>query len=130
MRHLVAGRKLGRRTEHRWALFRNQVTSLLEKERIITTLPKAKEIRPLAEKMITLGKRGTLAARRQALGFIKKESVVAKLFNQLASRFSDRPGGYTRIVRLRPRWGDGAELALIELVDAAAPEKKKKKKAE
>src|SRR3990172_1687224 len=100
MRHRVAGRKLGRKTAHRISMFRNMVTSLLDKERVRTTLPRAKEIRPIAEHMITLGKRETLHARRQALAFIKDPAVVAKLFETLAPRFSQRPGGYTRIIRL------------------------------
>ena len=117
MRHRKAGRKLGRTTTHRRALFRNQVTSLLDKERIRTTHAKAKELRRIADGMITLGKRGTLHARRQALAFIKDRRVVAKVFESLASRYAERPGGYTRVLRLHPRPGDNAEMALIELVD-------------
>ena len=97
-------------------MFRNLVTSLLEHERIRTTLPRAKSIRPLAERMITLGKRETLHARRQALAFIKDTAVVAKLFSTLAPRFADRSGGYTRIIRLGFRDGDGAQMALVELI--------------
>jgi large subunit ribosomal protein L17 len=97
-------------------MFRNMVTSLLDKERIRTTLPRAKEVRPLAEKMITLGKRETLHARRQALAFIKDPAVVAKLFETLAPRFAQRKGGYTRIIRLGFRDGDGAQMAIIELL--------------
>jgi len=97
-------------------LFRNMVTSLLEHERIRTTLPRAKSVRPIAERMITLGKRETLHARRQALAFIKDPTVVAKLFSTLAPRFADRSGGYTRIIRLGFRDGDGAQMALLELI--------------
>ena len=132
MRHRVAGRKLGRKTEHRLSLFRNLVTDFIDKERIVTTLPKAKEVSPLAERMITLGKDGTLHARRMALAFIKKKEVVKKLFDELAPRFSDRDGGYTRIIRLKPRVGDGAELAVLELIGSEfkPKEKKKEKKKE
>jgi large subunit ribosomal protein L17 len=97
-------------------MFRNMVTSLLDKERIRTTLPRAKEIRPIAERMITLGKRESLHARRQALAFIKDPSVVSKLFETLAPRFAQRNGGYTRIIRLGFRDGDGAQMALVELI--------------
>ncbi len=116
MRHRWAGRKLGRTSSHRKALLRNLVTELLDKEKIVTTIHKAKELRPFAEKMITLGKRESLHARRQALKVIRRKSVVYKLFDTLAPRFTDRAGGYTRIVRLGFREGDRAELALIELV--------------
>jgi large subunit ribosomal protein L17 len=116
MRHRVAGRKLGRKTPHRRMMFRNMVTSLLDKERIHVTLPRAKEVRPLAEHMITLGKRESLHARRQALAFIKDPKVVSKLFSDLATRFAQRQGGYTRIVRLGFRDGDGAQMAILELV--------------
>jgi large subunit ribosomal protein L17 len=116
MRHRVGGRKLGRKTPHRISMFRNMVTSLLEHERIHTTLPRAKSVRPIAERMITLGKRETLHARRQALAFIKDPAVVAKLFSTLAPRFADRSGGYTRIIRLGFRDGDGAQMALLELI--------------
>lgn len=128
MRHLVKGRKLRRPTEHRLALLRNLVTSFLEKERIRTTLAKAKEARPLAEKMITLAKRNTLHARRRALAFLRKEEVVTKLFNELGPRFVERPGGYSRIVKLGPRKGDGAQMALLELVGSEYKKKEKKKK--
>jgi len=117
MRHRKAGKKLNRTREHRRALFRNLVTALLEKERIETTLAKAKAIRPLAEKMITLGKRGDLHARRQALAFIQKKAVVKKLFDEIAPRYQNRPGGYTRIIRTGTRRGDCAEMAIIELVE-------------
>jgi len=113
-------------------MFRNMVTSLLDKERIRVTLPRAKEIRPLAERMITLGKRESLHARRQALAFIKDPEVVSKLFDTLASRFAQRQGGYTRIIRLGFRDGDGAQMAILELVGsefkAKAAEGKGKKK--
>jgi len=128
MRHLVKGRKLRRPTEHRLALLRNLVTSFLEKERIRTTLAKAKEARPLAEKMITLAKRNTLHARRRALAFLRKEEVVTKLFDELGPRFAERPGGYSRIVKLGPRKGDGAPMALLELVGSEYKKKEKKKK--
>ena len=120
MRHRKAGKKLSRTREHRRALFRNLVTELLEKERVETTIAKAKAIRPLAEKMITLGKRGDLHSRRQALGFIQKKSVVKKLFDEIAPRYQNRPGGYTRIIRTGPRRGDNAEMAIIELVEEEA----------
>jgi large subunit ribosomal protein L17 len=116
MRHRVAGKKLGRKTPHRLMMFRNMVTSLLDKERILTTLDRAKAVRPIAEKIITLGKRESLHARRQALAFVKDPAVVAKLFETLAPRFSNRPGGYTRIVKNGYRAGDGAQKAFIELV--------------
>jgi large subunit ribosomal protein L17 len=116
MRHRVAGKKLGRKTDHRISMLRNLVTSFLDKERIRTTLPRAKALRPLAERMITLGKRETLHARRQALAVIRDPLVVSKLFKTIAPRFSERPGGYTRILRLGFRDGDGAQLAILELV--------------
>ena len=116
MRHRQAGRKLGRKTPHRISMFRNLVTSLLDKERIRTTLPRAKELRPIAEKMITLGKRESLHARRQALAYIKDPAVVAKLFETLAPRFSQRNGGYTRIIKVGFRDGDGAQMAIIEML--------------
>jgi len=128
MRHLVKGRKLRRPTEHRLALLRNLVTSFLEKERIKTTLAKAKETRPLAEKMITLAKRNTLHARRRALAFLRKEEVVTKLFDQLGPRFAERPGGYARLVKLGPRQGDGAPMAMLELIGSEFKKKEKKKK--
>ena len=128
MRHKVQKGYLGRNTAHRRALLRNLVTSFLEKERVRTSLAKAKAARPVAEKMITLGKRGTLHARRQALAFLTKESAVTKLFTELGPRFSERPGGYTRIVKLGPRAGDGAEMAFLELIGAEFKKKTKKKK--
>ena len=124
MRHKLAGRKLGRNTAHRRALLRNLVTSFLQHERLVTTLPKAKEIRPLAEKMITLGKRDTLHARRQVQAFLLDAAVVKKVFSTIAPRFSDRPGGYSRIVRLGPRVGDGADVAVIELLGSELEVKK------
>jgi len=128
MRHQVKGRKLRRPTAHRLALLRNLVTSFLEKERVRTTLAKAKEVRPLAEKMITLGKKGTLHARRQVIAFVRKEAVVAKIFDDLGPRFGQRPGGYSRIVKLGRRLGDGADLAMLELVGTEFKKKAKKKK--
>lgn len=130
MRHRIGSRKLRRPTEHRLAMLRNLVTSFLEKERIRTTLAKAKEARPLAEKMITLGKKGSLTARRRALAFVRKEAVVTKLFEELGPRFAERPGGYSRIVKLSPRAGDGAQMALLELVGSEYKKKEKKKKKE
>jgi large subunit ribosomal protein L17 len=116
MRHRVAGKKLGRKTAHRVMMFRNMVTSLLDKERIRTTLDRAKAVRPIAERIITLGKNSTLHARRRALAFVKDPAVVSKLFETLAPRFSERPGGYTRIIRLGFRDGDGAQMAYLELI--------------
>ena len=117
MRHRKAGRQLGRDSAHRRALYRNLVTELLRYERITTTDAKAREIRPIAEKMITLGRRGDLHARRQALRYIYDRYVVEKVFEDLAPRMADRPGGYLRITRLEPRKGDGAKMAVIETVD-------------
>ena len=117
MRHRTHGRKLGRTTAHRKALFRNQLASFVKSERIKTTLHKAKELRPLAEKMITHGKRGSLHARRQVGQWIPDRALVRKLFDEIAPRFAERPGGYTRIVKLGPRLGDGAEMAILEVVD-------------
>src|SRR6185369_3683418 len=131
--------KLGRTTSHREALFRNQLASLILNERIVTTLPKAKELRPLAEKVVTHGKQGTVSARRWVLRWIpnteKRRTMVKKVFDEIAPRFSERPGGYLRIVKLGPRLGDGAEMAVLEFVDREAgaaappPEEKKAKKA-
>jgi len=132
MRHLNAGRKLGRNPSHRQALLSNLVTSLIERERIVTTTAKAKALRPLAEKMITLGKAETLHARRQAAAFLQTPASVKKLFDTISARFTDRNGGYVRITRLGWRVGDGADLSMVELVGSElkekAPEKKKKKK--
>ncbi|SRR5579871_4819784 len=116
MRHKVAGWKLGRNTAHRRSLLRNLVTSIIIEERIETTVPKAKAMRPIVEKMITLGKRGTLAARRQALAYLMTDAAVVKLFDTIGPRFGDREGGYLRIIRTAPRKGDGAERAFIELL--------------
>jgi large subunit ribosomal protein L17 len=116
MRHRVAGKKLGRKTAHRVMMFRNMVTSLFDKERVRTTLDRAKAVRPIAEKMITLGKRESLHARRQALAYVKDPAVVAKLFSTIAPRFAQRNGGYTRIIRMGFRDGDGAQMAIIELI--------------
>ncbi len=116
MRHKKSGRKLGRTTSHREAMFRNMVTSLFEHERIVTTKEKAKELRPIAEKMITLAKRGDLHARRQALAFIRSKDVVHKLFTDIQEQFADRNGGYTRIIQTGIRQGDAASMAIIELV--------------
>ena len=139
MRHRVAGKKLGRKTAHRVMMFRNMVTSLFDKERIRTTLDRAKAVRPIAERMITLGKRETLHARRQALAFVKDPGVVSKLFDTIAPRFSQRHGGYTRIIRLGFRDGDGAQEAYLELIgsefkpakkDEGKGDKKKSKEAD
>jgi len=127
MRHLIRGKKLGRNSAQRKALLRNLVTSFLEKERIRTTLSKAKATKPVAEKMITLAKKNTLHTRRQALQFIYKSDVVKKLFDDIGPRFSERPGGYTRIIKLGPRMGDGAEMAILELVGTEFKKKEKKK---
>lgn len=116
MRHNIARRKLGRTSSHRVAMFRNMVTSLFEHERIVTTTEKAKELRPIAEKMITLGKRGDLHARRQALGYIRSKDIVEKLFTEIKDKFADRKGGYTRILKTGVRKGDAASMAIIELV--------------
>ncbi len=116
MRHRNSGRKLGRTTSHREAMFRNMVTSLFEHERIVTTTPKAKEARRLADKMITLAKKGDLHARRQALSFIRSKDVVAKLFDVIQLQFVDRNGGYTRIIQTGVRQGDAAAMAILELV--------------
>jgi large subunit ribosomal protein L17 len=121
MRHLKAGRRLSRTTEHRQAMLRNLVTSLLEHERVETTRAKAKEVRQWAEQIITLAKRGDLHARRQSLAVLRSKKVLAKLFGELRERFLERPGGYTRIIPFGIRLGDGAPLSIIELVDR--PEK-------
>ncbi|MEW6220128.1 MAG: 50S ribosomal protein L17 [Thermodesulfobacteriota bacterium] len=116
MRHRKDGRRLSRTTEHREAMLRNMVTSLFEHERIVTTVPKAKEARRLADHMVTLAKRGDLHARRQALAFLRSATVVAKLFDQLKDGFADRQGGYTRIIQTGTRRGDGAAMSILELV--------------
>ena len=117
MRHRVAGRHLGRDTAHRLSLYRNLVTDLLKYERITTTEAKAKEIRPMAERIITLGRRGDLHARRQAMKFVFDPRVVKKVFDDIGPRMASRPGGYLRITGMEPRKGDGAKMATIELVD-------------
>ena len=117
-------RKLGRTTDHRMSMLRGMVTYLLENGSVETTLTRAKEVRPLAEKMITLGKKNTLASRRQALAFITKESVVKKLFDTIAPEYADRNGGYTQIFKIGPRRGDAAEMAIIRLVANAPAEEK------
>ena len=124
MRHQRSGKKLGRDSAHRKALYSNLAGALIEHGRIQTTQAKAKAVKPLAEKLITLGKRGDLHARRQALAALRSNDVVHRLFADIAPRFSDRPGGYTRIVKLGPRQGDAAEMVYLELVDyepAASP---------
>ncbi|HZU75126.1 MAG TPA: 50S ribosomal protein L17 [Dehalococcoidia bacterium] len=116
MRHQVGGRKFDRNSGHRKAMYRNLITDLLRHGRIKTTEPKAKEIRPMAEKIITLGKDGSVHARRQALRVVYDPDVVSLVFSDVAPRYATRPGGYTRIVKLGPRLGDGAPMAIIELV--------------
>ena len=130
MRHLVSGSKLGKQPAHRRAVLRNLVTNLIEKERIQTTLLRAKATRPIAEKMITLGKRDSLHARRQAAAFLMTVDATKKLFTDLAPRFADRPGGYTRIIRAGWRLGDGAELAIIEFIGSELKKKDKKQRRE
>jgi len=137
MRHGMVNRKLGRTASHRLALFRNQLASLIQNERIVTTLPKAKELKPQIERLITLGRNDSVHNRRNASRVINDEASVAKLFDTLGPRFSDRPGGYTRIVKLGPRRGDAAEVAILEFVDyqlpaseSAAPAKKAAAKKE
>lgn len=127
MRHRKSGRKLNRTSSHRSGMFRNMVTSLLEHERIVTTVPKAKEIRRWADSMITLGKRGDLHARRQALAVVRRKDVVRKLFTELGPRYQTRQGGYTRIVKMGYRKGDGAPMCLIELTGSEIKAKPKKK---
>ena len=120
MRHRKRGRQLGRNTKHRLALFRNLATSLMEHERIETTEAKAKELRGITDRLITLGKQGTLHARRGALRVLRTKETVSKLFDDIAKRFSDRHGGYTRIIKTRQRPGDAAKLVAIELVETGA----------
>jgi large subunit ribosomal protein L17 len=117
MRHGVAGRKLGVTSSHRLAMFRNMAHALLKHEQITTTLPKAKELRPVAERLITLGKRGGLHARRQAYAKLRDDVIVEKLFTTLAERYRARAGGYTRVLKAGVRYGDAADMAVIELVD-------------
>jgi large subunit ribosomal protein L17 len=141
MRHRNEGRKLSRNTSHRRALLRNLVTALLEHGRLMTTLPKAKEVRPLAERMITLGKRDSLHARRQVQSYLLKDETTRKVFDTIAPKFADRKGGYSRIIKVGNRKGDGADIAIIELLGseletrkaeraAKAEEKEKKSKKE
>ena len=127
MRHNKAGRRLGRTTSHRVAMFRNMVTSFLDHEKITTTDAKAKELRSIAEKMITLGKKGNLHAMRQAASYIRDKKVVTKLFTTIAPRYQERDGGYTRIIKLGLRSGDNASLSLIELVEGPVEKKALKK---
>ena len=117
MRHGNSGRKLGRTSSHRKAMFANMAVALLKHEQITTTLPKAKELRPIVEKLITLGKRGGLHARRQAWSVLRDDAVTQKLFDAIAARYKDRKGGYTRVLKSGHRYGDAAAMALIELVD-------------
>ena len=121
-------RKLGRPTAHRNAMLRGMVTLLLENGQVETTLTRAKEVRSMAEKMITLGKKNTLASRRAALAYITKEDVVTKVFSELAPLYAERNGGYTQIYKLGPRRGDGAEMAIVKLIDYVKPEAKDAKK--
>ncbi len=117
MKHRKTGRRLGRTTSHRKAMLRNMVTSLFEHERIVTTTPKAKEVRRVADQMMTLAKRGDLHARRQALAYIRSKKIVAKLFDELKDEYMNRKGGYTRIIQTGNRVGDAAPMAIIELVN-------------
>jgi large subunit ribosomal protein L17 len=117
MRHGLSGRKLGVTSSHRVAMFRNMAVALIKHEQITTTLPKAKELRPVAEKLITLGKRGGLHAKRQAFNQLRDETIVTKLFSDLADRYKTRRGGYTRVLKAGMRHGDAADMAVIELVD-------------
>jgi large subunit ribosomal protein L17 len=121
VRHHRKGKKLGRDSAHRKALYSNLAGALIEHGRVKTTLAKAKAVKPIAEEMITLGRRGDLAARRQALAYLRSNDVVTMLFSEVAPRFTDRPGGYSRIVRLGPRFGDAAEMVYLELVDYVPP---------
>ncbi|WP_142848561.1 50S ribosomal protein L17 [Telmatospirillum sp. J64-1] len=117
MRHGMSGRKLNRTSSHRKAMFANMAVALLKHEQITTTLPKAKDLRPIAEKLITLGKRGDLHARRQAYAMLRDDKVVQKLFSTLAERYKERQGGYTRVLKAGFRYGDAAAMGVIELVD-------------
>ncbi len=126
MRHRVAGRKLSRHTQHRELMFRNMLVSLLQNERIRTTLAKGKELRSWADRMITLGKQGTLHARRRAFALLRDKSAVKRLFDEIAPKLKDRQGGYTRVYKLGWRQGDAAPLSLVELVTYSPPEEKKK----
>jgi len=129
MRHKRGGTKLGRVTAHRWALFRNQLTARLQHERITTTAAKAKALRPLADQLVSLSKREDLHARRQVLRLVADTAAVRKLFDTVAARYADRRGGYTRVIPIAPRRGDGAPMAILELVDRPeAPKEKEKEK--
>ena len=128
MRHNKSGRRLGRKPDHRQHMMKNMVTSFFENEKITTTVTRAKELRKLVDKMLTLGKRGDLHARRQALRVINDQKVVAELFEMIAPRYTERPGGYTRIIRLENRQGDNAPMAIIELVEEGYEPKQKVEK--
>ena len=130
MRHNKSGRRLGRKPDHRQHMMKNMVTSFFEHERITTTVTRAKELRKLVDKMITLGKRGDLHARRQALRVINDQKIVAKLFEMIAPRYSERPGGYTRIIRLENRQGDNAPMVIFELVEEGFEPKQRTEKVE
>ena len=130
MRHGISGRKLGRYSAHRRALLSNLAGSLIQHEHIKTTLPKAKELRPFVEKLVTLGRRGTLHARRQAIAILRDQKVVKKLMGPLSERFNSRPGGYTRIVKAGNRHGDNASMAIIEFVDFDFEARKKQREEE
>jgi large subunit ribosomal protein L17 len=117
MRHGLSGRKLNRTSAHRKALLSNMANALIKHEQIKTTLPKAKELRPVVEKLVTLGKRGNLHARRQVFAVLRDDAMTAKLFDTLAGRYADRPGGYTRVLKAGHRYGDAAPMAIIEFVD-------------
>ncbi|MCT6838320.1 MULTISPECIES: 50S ribosomal protein L17 [Bombella] len=125
MRHNLSGRKLGVTSTHRAAMFRNMAVALIKHEQISTTLPKAKELRPVVEKLITLGKRGTLHARRQAFAQLRDDAIVSKLFSVLGQRYANRAGGYSRVLKAGVRYGDNADMAVIELVDREVAEKGK-----
>ena len=127
MRHQKTGRKLGRNSSHRQAMFRNMVTSLLKHEQLETTDSKAKELKPIAEKLITLAKRGDLHARRQALSYLKEKPVTHRLFEELKDRYLDRQGGYVRIIKKGHRKGDGAPVSIIQLLPSEKEQKKGKK---
>ncbi|MBN2429854.1 MAG: 50S ribosomal protein L17 [Acidobacteria bacterium] len=132
MRHRVSGRKLNRTSSHRRAMFRNMATALFEHERIVTTLPKAKELRPVVEKLITQGRKGTLHARRHILSYVRSKDVAHKVMDEIAPRYADRPGGYIRILKLGYRDGDKTEMALVELIGSEpvkeTPKKESKEK--
>lgn len=131
MRHQVDGRKFGRNTSHRLAMFRNMANSVIEKEQIITTVQKAKEIRRVVDRLITLGKSGNPSSRRRAFDRTRNEWVVSKLFGTLAERYKDRQGGYTRVLKMaNRRWGDAAEMAVLELVDHPEIDRKRKPRAQ